>query len=99
MVSDGLEVTVTEAVAELDEEEEPVVVAEYVGIDEEEGEGLTSELDETICVSVGIIVWLTNGVFVNDETWDGVSVVNGDWEGDGSEETDGLFVSRVEAEW
>lgn len=56
MVSDGLELTVTEAVAELDEEDEPVVVAEYVCIDEEEGEGLTSELDETICVSVGIIV-------------------------------------------
>jgi len=56
VVSDGLELTVTEAVAELDEKEEPVVVAEYVCIDEEEGEGLTSELDETICVSVGIIV-------------------------------------------
>ena len=35
MVSDGLELTVREAVAELDEEEEPVVVAEYVGIDED----------------------------------------------------------------
>ena len=99
MVSDGLELTVTETVAELDEEEEPVVVAEYVCIDEEEGEGLRSELDETICVSVGIIVWVTNGEFVNVETWDGVSVLNGDWEGDGSEETDGLFVSRMEAEW
>ena len=99
MVSDGLELAVTEAVAELDEEEEPVVVAEYVCIDEEEGEVLASELDETICVSVGIIVWVTNGVFVNVETWDGVCVLNVDWEGDDSEETEGLFVSRVEAEW
>jgi hypothetical protein len=60
---------------------------------------LASELDETICVSVGIIVWVTNGVFVNVETWDGVCVLNVDWEGDDSEETEGLFVSRVEAEW
>lgn len=84
MVSDGLELIVTEAVAELDEEGEPVVVAEYVCTevieitDEEEGEGLTSGVDETICVSVGIIDSLTNGVFVNVETCDGVSVLKGD---------------------
>ena len=105
MVSDGLEVIVTEAVAELDEEEEPVVVAEYVCTevieitDEEEGEVLTSGLDETIWVSVDITDSLTNGVFVNVETCDGVSVLKGDWERDGPEEDDGLFVSRVEAEW
>ena len=98
MVSDGLEVVVIEAVAELDEEEEPVVVAEYVCIDEEEGEVLTSGLDETICVSVGIIDWLTNGVFVNVETCDGVSVLKDDWERDGTEEDDGLFESKVAAE-
>ena len=78
MVSDGLELIVTEAVAELDEEEEPVVVAEYVCIDEEKGEGLASGVDETIWVSVGIIDSLTNGVFVNVETCDGVSVLKGD---------------------
>lgn len=84
MVSDGLEVIVIETVAELDEEEEAVVVAEYVCTevieitDEEEGEVLASGVDETICVSVGIIDSLTNGVFVNVETCDGVSVLKGD---------------------